>query len=42
MKKLSLLGLSAGLLAALSFSPAPAVADGHKMSTLEVVKKRDT
>ncbi|MBT6306689.1 amino acid ABC transporter substrate-binding protein [Rhodospirillaceae bacterium] len=40
MKKLSLLGLSAGLLAALSFSPAPAVADGHKMSTLEVVKKR--
>jgi len=39
MKKLSLLGLSAGLLAALSFTAGPAVADGHS-STLETVKKR--
>ena len=36
MKKLSLLGLGAGLLAALSFTAAPAVAE----STLEIVKKR--
>ena len=36
MKKLSLLGLGAGLLAALSFTAAPAVAE----STLDIVKKR--
>ena len=36
MKKLSLLGLGAGLLAALSFTAEPAVAE----STLDIVKKR--
>ena len=40
MKKLSLFGLGAGLIAALSFTPELAIADGHKMSTLETVKKR--
>ena len=36
MKKLSLLGLGAGLLAAFSFTAVPAMAE----STLDIVKKR--
>ena len=38
MKKVNLLGLGAGLLAALSFTPEPVMA---QESTLDIVKSRD-